>query len=78
MLSKTLQILEATVETVKRDKELLEKENARLKEYLEAKDLEIDVDAYKKMVGPEAKEMLGRENVDEMERRSRSLGMRTS
>jgi len=54
MLSKTLSILETTVETAKRDKELMEKENNRLKEYLQAKDLEVDVNAYRHMVGPEA------------------------
>ena len=52
MLSKTLQILETTVETVKRDKELLEKENKRLKEFLNARDLEVNVNAYRNMVGP--------------------------
>ena len=78
MLAKTLQILETTVETVKRDKELLEKENTRLKEFLQARDLEVDVNAYRHMVGPQAQEMLGRDAAEEMERRSRSIGMRGS
>ena len=70
--------METTVETVKRDKELLEKENNRLKEFLNARDLEVNVNAYKNMVGPQAKESLGRDTLDEMDRRSRSLGMRSS
>ena len=66
------------METVKRDKELIEKENNRLKEYLQAKDLEVDINAYRHMVGPQAEQNLGLAAADEMDRRSRSLGMRGS
>jgi len=78
MLSKTMVILETTVETVSRDKGLIEKENTRLKEFLQAKDLDVNIGAYRHMIDEKAKEALGRDSVDEMDRRSRSLGMRSS
>ena len=46
MLQKTLAILETTIEQVKRDKEVFEHENIRLKEFLQAKDLDVDARGY--------------------------------
>jgi len=50
MLNKTLSILEATIEQVKMDKEVIEHEYARLKEYLDSKDIDVNVDGYKDLM----------------------------
>lgn len=43
-------MLDTTISELKMDKEVIEHENVRLKEYLEAKDLEIDKEAYNRML----------------------------
>ena len=50
MLQQALTLLENTIGQVKLDKEAIERENRRLKEFLEAKDLEIDKDGYNRML----------------------------
>ena len=46
MLQKTVSILEQTIDQVKRDKEIIEEQNLRLKEYLTTRDIDVDVTAY--------------------------------
>ena len=62
MLQKTVGILESTVEQVKHDKEQTELENARLKEYLQARDLDVDVQGYQSLVASQG-ERLGRPDI---------------
>lgn len=75
-MQKTLSILETTIGQVKTDKEMLEHENRRLKEFLEAKDLEIDTAAYKRMLEFQ-QEQYGRGTAEEMDQKAKQLGMRS-
>ena len=62
---------------MKRDKEVFEHENVRLKEFLQAKDLDVDARGYQQMIGSQAASH-GRDTQEEMDKRSKSLGMRSS
>ena len=62
---------------MKIDKEAIELENRRLKEFLEAKDLEIDKEGYHRMIEFQHSQY-GRGTPEEMDRKSKSLGMRSS
>jgi hypothetical protein len=48
-----------------------------LKEYLDSKDIEVNVDGYKNLMRQQT-DSLGRDTTQNMEKRSLSLGMRSS